>query len=268
MKISFVDKKIPTNELVRYSILFYWSIFWLFNIVDKIIGGSLFLWVGRDRFAQFQKFFASAGLESPAIANFALIVAAALEVFAFVFFTGALIYYLKKKNETSRAWFFIGIVLTLITFTIFSIGDHIFGDRFELLEHTLFWFLTLFSWVAFIRLENSSEKEKMVINKKQLILVSVISLMLVSTTCFSIFSYNFNFFSRRTDALTAEQVGENIYKVSFPFLGGSVVFEKTIDQFKSENPTKKINHIYTVPNPLRLKKADGLIFYIMTEDKL
>ena len=53
MKISFVDKKIPTNELVRYSILFYWSIFWLFNIVDKIIGGSLFLWVGRDRFAQF-----------------------------------------------------------------------------------------------------------------------------------------------------------------------------------------------------------------------
>ena len=102
-------------------------------------------------------------MESPAIANFALIIAAALEVFAFVFFTGALIYYLKKKSETSRAWFFIGIVLTLITFTIFSIGDHIFGDRFELLEHTLFWFLTLFSWVAFIRLESSSEIEKMVI---------------------------------------------------------------------------------------------------------
>ena len=267
MKLSFISKNTPTNQLVRYSILFYWSIFWLFNIVDKIIGGSLFLWVGRDRFAQFQKFFASAGLESPAIANFALIIAAGLEVFAFVFFSGALLYFLKKKIETSRTWFFIGIVLTLITFTIFSIGDHIFGDRFELLEHTLFWFLTLFSWVAFIRLENSSETEKMVINKKQLILVSVISLMLVSTTCFSIFSYNYNFFSRRTDALVAHPVGENIYKVSFPFLGGSVVFEKTIDQFKSENPTKKINHIYTVPNPLRLKKADGLIFYIMTEDK-
>ena len=267
MKLSLITKNTTTNQLVRYSILFYWSIFWLFNIVDKIIGGSLFLWVGRDRFAQFQKFFASAGLESPAIANFALIIAAGLEVFAFVFFTGALLYFLKKKVETSRTWFFIGIVLTLITFTIFSIGDHIFGDRFELLEHTLFWFLTLFSWVAFIRLEKSSETEKMVIKKKQLILVSVISLMLVSTTCFSIFSYNYNFFSRRTDALIAQPVGENTYKVSFPFLGGSVVFEKTIDQFKSDNPTKKINHIYTVPNPLRLKKADGLIFYIMTEDK-
>ena len=267
MKFSFNENKILNNQLVRYSILFYWSIFWLFNIVDKIIGGSLFLWVGRDRFAQFQKFFASAGLESPAIANFALIIAAGLEVFAFVFFSGALIYFLKKKLETTRTWFFIGVVLTLITFSIFSIGDHIFGDRFELLEHTLFWFLTLFSWVAFIRLEKNSEKEEMTFTKKQILSVSVISFLLVTTTCFSIFSYNYNFFSRRTDALTAEPVGENIYKVSFPFLGGSVVFEKTLDQFKSENPTKKINHIYTVPNPLRLKKADGLIFYIMTEDK-
>ena len=95
----------------------------------------------------------------------------------------------------------------------------------------------------------------------------MISFLLVTTTCFSIFSYNYNYFSRRTNALIAEPVGENIYKVSFPFLGGSVVFEKTLNKFKLENPTKKINHIYTVPNPLRLKKADGLIFYIMTEDK-
>ena len=152
MNFSFLGNKITTSQIVRYSILFYWSIFWLFNIVDKIIGGSTFLWVGRDRFAQFQKFFASAGLESPIIANFSLIVAAALEIFAFVFFTGALIYFLLKKLDTSRAWFFVGILLTLITFTIFSIGDHIFGDRFELLEHTLFWFLTLFSWVAYIKL--------------------------------------------------------------------------------------------------------------------
>ena len=68
---------------------------------------------------------------------------------------------------------------------------------------------------------------------------------MVSTTCFSIFSYNYNFFNRRTDALPAEQVGDNIYKVSFPFLGGSVVFEKTIDQFKSENPTKNKSYLYS-----------------------
>ena len=67
------DKRIGAskNQWIRGAILMYWSIFWLFNIIDKVIGGSQFLWVGRDRFAQFQKFFASAGLEAPIIADVA-----------------------------------------------------------------------------------------------------------------------------------------------------------------------------------------------------
>ena len=115
-------------------------------MVDKAIGGSTFLWVGRDRFAQFQKYFASAGLESPWIADLALYVAAALEVFALVFFAGALLSFAARRMNEARSWCFIGIVVTLVTFTFFSIGDHLFGDRFELLEHTLFWFVTLASW--------------------------------------------------------------------------------------------------------------------------
>ena len=184
-----------------------------------------------------------------------------------MFFSGALIHFLRKKQEMSRSWFFVGIIFTLITFTVFSIGDHVFGDRFELLEHTLFWFLTLFSWIAFIRLNKNNISTEIVIQKKQLIMASFIAVMLVSVTSISIFNYNANYFSRRTDALDAEKVGENIYKVSFPFLGGSTVFEKSIEKFKKTYPTKEINHIYTVPNSLRLKKADGLIFYILTEDK-
>ena len=257
-----------TNQLIRYAILVYWSLFWLFNIIDKVIGGSLFLWVGRDRFAQFQKFFASAGLESPIIADVALVIAAGLEIFAFVFFTGSLIYFTRKKSKESRSWFFIGIFFTLITFTIFSIGDHVFGDRFELLEHTLFWFLTLFSWVIFIRLDShNSSTENMKPSKRQVIGASLLSMFLVFVTSMSIFNYNENYFYRRTTALTAEAVGENIYKVSFPFLGGSTVFEKSIEKFKNDYPSKRIDHIYTVPDPLRLKKADGLIFYIVTSNK-
>ena len=204
-------KNISRSQLIRYSILIYWSLFWLLNIIDKIIGGSHFLWVGRDRFAQFQKFFASAGIESPVIADFALVIAAALEAFAFVFFTGALLKLLKNNTETCRSWFFIGISLTLATFTIFSIGDHVFGDRFELLEHTLFWFLTLFSWVVFNRLENISENSPNELNKKQFIGAGIIALFLIGITSFSIFDYNKNFFSRRTDSLSAVPIGENIY---------------------------------------------------------
>ena len=98
-------------------------------------------------------------------------------------------------------------------------------------------------------------------------LSGLLSIFLIVVTSSSISSYNENYFYRRTDALDSEKVSENIFKVTFPFLGGSTVFEKTIERFNSVYPDKKINHIYTVPNPLRLKKADALIFYIITEDK-
>ncbi len=255
------------NEWIRGSILIYWSIFWLFNIADKIIGGSHFLWVGRDRFAQFQKFFASAGLEAPIVADVALIIAAALEVFAFVFFSGALIHFFRRRQSEARTWFLLGTCFTLITFTIFSFGDHLFGDRFELLEHTLFWFMTLASWVIFTHLERANEDQALVQDRRQLIGASAISALLILATTVSIFNYNEHFFYRRTAAIAAEYVGDDVYKVSFPFLGGSTVFEKTIENFKTDHPDKRINHIYTVPDPLRLKKADGLIFYIITEEK-
>ena len=71
-----------THQLVRYAILLYWSVFWLFNLIDKVVGGAHFLWVGRDRFAQFQKYFESTGLGSPDVANVALAFAGALEAFA------------------------------------------------------------------------------------------------------------------------------------------------------------------------------------------
>ena len=146
----------------------------------------MFLWVGRDRFAQFQKFFTSAGLTSPVIADIALIVAAGLEVFAFVFFAGSLIHFIKKNQSSSRSWFFVGIVFTLLTFTIFSIGDHIFGDRFELLEHTLFWFITLLSWVIFIKLDVSDSLELNVSNKQVVgALASVLALVLLLVCQFS-----------------------------------------------------------------------------------
>ncbi len=66
--------------------------------------------------------------------------------------------------------------------------------------------------------------------------------------------------------METEAVGDHLYKVAFPFLGGSTVFENTLAEFKTAHPEEAIQHIYTVPNPLRLKKADALVFYIITED--
>ena len=256
------------HQLVRYAILMYWSIFWLFNLLDKIIGGAHFLWVGRDRFAQFQKYFASTGLDSPHIANAALAVAGALEAFAFVFFAGALIHELQKNRETARKWCFVGTLLTLATFTFFSLGDHWFGDRFELLEHTLFWFISLASYLVFIHLkETGMEEQSGNWPRRQVVTTAAVSAILMILTSTAIFQHNTTDFRLRTEPITAQEVGDNIYKVAFPFLGGSTVFEQSLAQFKESHPDKAIQHIYTVPKPLRLKKADALIFYIITEDQ-
>ena len=257
----------PSNStgLIQLGILAYWTIFWLFNVIDKAIGGAHFLWVGRDRFAQFQKYFASAGLEAPWIADAGIVVAAFIEIFAMVFCGGALVHLLRKNPEQARSWFCVGVLFTLGTFTFFSLGDHVFGDRFELLEHTLFWFIALMSWLAYTRL-NERTKWGQDDEFQGAWTAFGVSALLVVMTSTSIFSYNTNCFHRRTHGLQAEHVGDHLYKVSFPFLGGSTVFEETLRMFKEAHPNETIDHIYTVPNPLRLKKADALIFYISTTE--
>ena len=85
-KILVGNNRIMGKQLIRYLILIYWLLFWLLNILDKIIGGSHFLFVGKDRFAQLERFFDSLGLGNPIIASVALIITAGLEIFAAVFF--------------------------------------------------------------------------------------------------------------------------------------------------------------------------------------
>ena len=261
------NNKIMGRQLIRFLILIYWLLFWLLNILDKIIGGSHFLWVGKDRFAQFVRFFDSIGLGNPNIASVALIIAAGIEIFAFVFFYGALYYLIKKNIDSARSWCFTGIVLTLIIFTYFSIGDQIFGDHIELLEHGIYWFITLLSWVIFTHVDKIRIPEDYSVEKKQFLAAIALTIILISVTTFSIFRHNQTSFIERTQAVTAIQVGKNRYKCSFPFLAGSKAFESTIAKFKKDNPVLRINFIYTAPTPLRSGEADGLIIYIQTESK-
>ena len=256
-----------SQQLIRYAILSYWAIFWLFNMVDKVIGGAHFLWVGRDRFAQFQKYFDSVGLDAPYVANAALVVAAALEAFAFLFFATAAFREFRGHHDEAHRNALVGTLFSLGTFTFFSIGDHWFGDRFELLEHTLFWFVSLASWAAFSQLQPMAENTQDVLPRRETLLAAVVGATLVLATGTAIFKHNTTDFIKRSAAITAEPAGDHLYKVSFPFLGGSTVFENSLARFKEDHPDEAIDHIYTVPGPLRLKKADALIFYIATEDR-
>lgn len=258
---------IKGKDLVKYFILIYWILFFLLNIIDKIIGGAHFLFVGKDRYAQVERFFDSLELGNPIIADAALIITAGLEIFAFVFFTGALYHFIKKNIDSTRSWFFVGISLTLILFTYFSIGDQIFGDHSELLEHGIYWLITILSWIIFIRIDKIQIFDNFSIAKKQFLVATALMIMIISVTTFSIFRHNQTSFIQRTQAVNAEKIDDNKFKFSFPFLAGSKAFENTIAKFKRDNPTLSINYIYTAPTPLRLGESDGLIIYIQTETK-
>ncbi|MBO6515065.1 MAG: hypothetical protein JJ975_00760 [Bacteroidia bacterium] len=236
------------------------------NVVDKLIGGAHFLFVGRDRFAQLHRFFDSLGLGSPNVANAALILTAALETFALIFFVGALIHFVRKNLESSSSWFFVGIALTLTTYIYFSIGDQVFGDHFELLEHALFWFIALLSWIIFIHIDKIQSFESFSIGKRQFLVSTVWVVAIGSATTFAVFRHNETSFIERTQAVEAEKITGNKYKIEFPFLAGSTAFENSIEKFKEDNPNLNISYIYTAPKPLRLGQSDGLIIYIQTED--
>lgn len=237
------------------------------NVVDKIIGGAHLFFVGRDRFAQVERFFDSIGLENPLYANIALVITAALEVFALVFFIGALYHLITKNAEATRSWFLTGICFTLATFTFFSIGDQVFGDHFELLEHGLFWFIALLSWVVFTQIDKIPFPDTAGIPKQQRNIFLAVTILLATVTTASIFYHNHTSFVQRTQAVAAEKITEDTYKIQFPFLAGSTAFEKSVEKFLGENPSLLIDNIYTAPNPLRLGKSDGLIIYIQTTAK-
>lgn len=261
------ENSIKGKDLVRYLILTYWILFWLLNFIDKIIGGAHFLFVGKDRYAQVERFFDSLGLGNPIITNAALIITAGLEIFAFVFFTGALYHFIKKNIDATRSWFFAGISFTLIVFTYFSIGDQIFGDHSELLEHGIFWLITILSWIIFIRIDKIQLFDNFSIGKKQFSISAIFAILIIAVTGFSIFWHNHTSFIERTQAITAERIDDNKYKIQFPFLAGSTAFENSVAKFKKDNPALSINYIYTAPTPLRLGESDGLIIYIQTEAK-
>ena len=93
------------KNILRFSILFYWTFFWGLSVLDKIIPDVHHLWVGKDFFALFVKFFGSLGLKDPIFATIALAFVSSLEGLNFVFYLLASVNFLKEKNLFLRNGF-------------------------------------------------------------------------------------------------------------------------------------------------------------------
>jgi len=153
-------KENSNARLIQGGIIIFWFLFWLFALIDKFIFEPVFLWVGKDFFEEFVELFASIGINSIFIVGFFYWLVVAFEVLAFLFLTLSLGNYFLKNSKKAEKFFFFGTIIGLAIFTFFTLGDQMFGEREELLEHTLFWIVILVSWVLYSHLSKLKNNKK------------------------------------------------------------------------------------------------------------
>lgn len=253
------------KRFIQYLILIHWTLFYANTVIDKIVPDVYPLWVGADFYTVFIKFFASLGVKDPIFATIALAGISILEIIAFVCFLFSLFNLYKQKDQISEQWFYRGISFSVLIFSLFSIGDQIFGDRFMLLEHGIFWVILIISWVVF---KCNSQAEERMINfslSKDIIIGLSVGILFTLITSISLFSYSRDSFAKKTQAVLGEEVVEGVYKFDFPFLGDKLTMENTVKAFEESHPELKVNYIYTGPDELNSKKKTHILLYVFTE---
>ncbi len=145
---------------IQFAIVIFWFLFWLFSVIDKFIFKASFLWVGKDFFEEFVELFSSLGIGSILVVNIFYWFVVLLEILALLFLSLALFNFIFKNEKKLNRFFLLGTYFGLGIFTFFTLGDQIFGEREELLEHIIFWLAVLISWFVFIFLAKFKENKK------------------------------------------------------------------------------------------------------------
>ncbi|GAB4492081.1 MAG: hypothetical protein OHK0045_18970 [Raineya sp.] len=255
------------KKLIQYLILIHWTLFSATTVIDKIIPDVYPLWVGVDFYTLFIKFFASLGLTDPIFATIALAGISFLEIVVFVCFAFSLFNLYKVKDKIAEQCFYRGIGFSVLTFTLFSIGDQVFGDRFTLLEHTIFWIILIFSWVIY-KYNSLTEERVIKFSMSNDIKIGLfIGTLFTVITSVSILSFSNSTFTNKTQPVQGEEVVEGVYKFDIPFLGDKITMENTLKAFEKNHSDLKVNYIYTGPDELNSKKKTHMLLYVFTERK-
>jgi hypothetical protein len=148
---------------------------------------------------------------------------------------------------------------------LFSIGDQVFGDRFQLLEHGLFWLILIASWILFKYISNSDGKSLEFKVDKGVKIAIAIGVLITAGASISIIDFSSKTFTNVSAPVEGTEVIKDVYKFDFPFLADKLVWETTINSFKEKHPELKINYIYTGPSELNSKKKTHMLLYVFTE---
>ena len=253
------------SNFIRYFILVHWLFFAGTSVVDKIIPDVYPLWVGADFYTLFVKLFASLGITDPIFATSALALVSTLEILVFVCYLFSFVYEVKDKKKAAERWFNKGISISLVLFSLFSIGDQVFGDRFTLLEHGIFWCILLLSWTVY-SYYSSADSKKISLGSKLVIQSAIIvASALTVITSISILKFSESTWNQKKSPVVGVEIAENIYKFDYPFLGDKYTLETTLKTFEQNHSELKVNYIYTGPSELNTKKKTHMLLYIFTE---
>ena len=254
-------------RLLRLSIVGFWTLFWGLSVVDKVVPDVHPFWVGKDFFALFVKFFASLGLKDPLFATVALAGVSGLEAVSFVLYLIASVHVIRQSPDRANTWFFRAVSASMTLFVLFSIADQTFGDRFQLLEHGLFWLVLLASWGMFRMLpeQPTSDMPRFTATPGMRWAVGT-GVILTLLATWSIRSFSHDTMHLATAPVEGIEVLKHVWKFDFPFLADKETWEATVEAFRSRHPELDITYIYTGPSELNTKKKTHLLLYVFTRE--
>lgn len=255
------------KNILRFAILFHWTLFWGLSVLDKIIPAVQMNWVGKDFFTLFVKLFESLGIKDPVFATIALISISTFEAIIFSFYLFSTIQFFKGDESLTQKWFSRAVLSSVVLFTLFSIGDNVFGDRFQLLEHGLFWMILLASWAVFKFIAPAEDATVALKANKGSKTLLALGALLVIITSFSIVQFSHKTFGNSINPVEGKEVVDGIYKFDMPFLADRDAMQKTVTTFKEEHPNLEVTYIYTGPSELNSKKKTHVLLYLFTEVK-
>ena len=248
---------------MRSAILVFWTLFWGLSVVDKIIPDVQHLWVGKDFFALFVKFFASLGLKDPLFPTVALAGVSGLEALNFTMYAVALWALWRGRSAQAEVWFFRGIFTSMGLFSLFSIADQVFGDRFQLLEQAVLGHPALLVDPLQILLGGIRARRRPRLHSAGRSSLGWVDLggHLVDR------DFSASTFDAGSQPVKGEEVVEDVWKFDFPFLADKLVWERTVNAFTTAHPELEVTYIYTGPSELNTKKKTHLLLYVFTEPR-
>ncbi|PSP76894.1 hypothetical protein BRC81_11100 [Halobacteriales archaeon QS_1_68_20] len=251
------------ERFIRYALVVYWGMFWLMNAVDHLlVTDAAPLFKGKYRYDSLYQYFDSIGVDSGYVALAAMNVSTVLEVVAFATLACSLWYTYRGDSRRATDFFVVGMFAGILVMTYFAVGDVVFGDRAELLEHTQYWMFQVVTLVLYLYVPETRISSTVGSfygnNRKALATVVVVTLLFSSAALATSLQRMDSVTGMQNEAFEATDLGNGVYRVDLAVGAGQDAWERTLDEFRRDHPNRTVVDVRSVP-------GDPNTVYVLTE---